>query len=536
MIRRIVGITGITVWFGFIAFVVVLQTKANGSEQLFKNLPAGWKVIESFEVPQDQRQAIGLKLGGKITKLTNTILSIEGQQLQINIIHCSSKNEAMKVYQAELQAHSGRTANVAQKGSTVIEFAKCHDMNLINKARSGLGLEPATLDILAKKLITKTPDDWQVIDSFIVPQEQAVAIGQKLGGRINILSNTIFSTDDRKFQVNIFECTTTQDAEEIYKSILDMKGDPAFCLKLNDYVVEFVGDDIELAKAAPYKLGINLRAEDVIERVEVSEINAKVAKLNINTANLDKVIKIFGEPTEYVWENKTYTKNKLPPTYLASFPNGFSIVMSGGKVTELRHTQAGYIWRGKIQVDDSLEKVLKVIGKPKKMITGQAMPKIASDQVLYKDINGEQGHCYYSNKIKGVRLFFRDYKVTALYVTRNDFSGREESRKEGKEIEDIARELVMLLVKGDYAKVVENFDGTMKTALPAEKLQEAWNTVIAKAGAFIEQQGVRKGKYLQYDIVFVTCKFEKGTLDTKVVFNQEKQISGLFFVPSQAAK
>jgi hypothetical protein len=31
----------------------------------------------------------------------------------------------------------------------------------------------------------------------------------------------------------------------------------------------------------------------------------------------------------------------------------------------------------------------------------------------------------------------------------------------------------------------------------------------------------------------VTCKFENAVLDAKVVFDGNKQIAGLFFVPSQ---
>jgi len=60
------------------------------------------------------------------------------------------------------------------------------------------------------------------------------------------LSNTIFSVDGKRFQVNVIECVTPAETEKIYKSILKMKGDPAFCIKLDNSVVEFVGDDVEL--------------------------------------------------------------------------------------------------------------------------------------------------------------------------------------------------------------------------------------------------------------------------------------------------
>jgi len=110
-----------------------------------------------------------------------------------------------------------------------------------------------------------------------------------------------------------------------------------------------------------------------------------------------------------------------------------------------------------------------------------------------------------------------------------------ESGIETTSIETLAKDLVNSLARGDYKKAVENFDGTMKKALPAEKLQQVWNSLIAQSGPFVEQLGTRKEKILQYDVIFVTCKFENAVLDTKVVFDRTKQIAGLFFVPSQGS-
>jgi hypothetical protein len=109
----------------------------------------------------------------------------------------------------------------------------------------------------------------------------------------------------------------------------------------------------------------------------------------------------------------------------------------------------------------------------------------------------------------------------------------QESGTETTSIEALAKDLVNAMASGDYKKAVENFDGTMKKALPAEKLQEVWGSIIAQSGPFVEQLGTRREKILLYDVIFVTCKFENAVLDTKVVFDRNKQIAGLFFVPSQ---
>jgi len=79
--------------------------------------------------------------------------------------------------------------------------------------------------------------------------------------------------------------------------------------------------------------------------------------------------------------------------------------------------------------------------------------------------------------------------------------------------------------------IIANFDETMKKELPADKLKEVWNSSIVHVGAFVEQRGTRTEKIMGYDVVFVTCKFEKSFLDAKVVFDDRKQIAGLFFIP-----
>jgi hypothetical protein len=359
--RRIVGVVGISLWVGLIVFAILAGFGgiANG-EQMFKNLPEGWKIEESFTVPMDQTSAIGLKLGGKISKLTNTVLSITGQRLQVNVLHCPTEAEAEKIYKGVLKAHNGLAVAAVLDGKMVVEFAKCDDVNLMNQARLALGFPDGRLDGIAGKVIRKIPDGWQVEKSFVVPRDQIVAIEKKLGGRIKNLSNTIFSINGKRFQVNVIECAAPPAAEKIYNSILAMKADPAFCQKYGDTVVEFVSDDVDLAKRAVRELGI-------------------------------------------------------------------------GDVP----------------------------------------------------------------------------------------------------IETLAKNLVSAMASGEFNKATENFDETMKKALPAEELRAVWSSIIAQSGSFVEQAGVRREKIMQYDVIFVTCKFEKGILDVKVVFNDQQQVAGLFFVPTQ---
>jgi dienelactone hydrolase len=98
------------------------------------------------------------------------------------------------------------------------------------------------------------------------------------------------------------------------------------------------------------------------------------------------------------------------------------------------------------------------------------------------------------------------------------------------EIQLKAQKFVALLTRGDFAAAVKDFDKKMTEVLPSKKLEDLWKTWVARLGAVKKQLGARQDRAGKYDIVFVTCQFEKAKFDIKVVFDSAKQISGLFFV------
>jgi len=98
-----------------------------------------------------------------------------------------------------------------------------------------------------------------------------------------------------------------------------------------------------------------------------------------------------------------------------------------------------------------------------------------------------------------------------------------------------ATQFVDLLVKEDFAGAVARFDSTMKNALPEQKLRTLWQTLQKQAGPFKQRLRARAETAGGYDVVFVSCHFEEADLDVKVVFDAGRQITGLFFAPSQAA-
>ncbi|MHC4487969.1 MAG: PDZ domain-containing protein, partial [Planctomycetota bacterium] len=157
------------------------------------------------------------------------------------------------------------------------------------------------------------------------------------------------------------------------------------------------------------------------------QLPAKIEQLDIDTAGLERAKEIFGKPAQYIWGKETFTEDNLPRQYILNYPGDFSIYMSENKIVELRHgDDSSYVFRGKLRPGSTLDEVFEVIGHPEKIVEGKNSYK---NGVLYKDIDGNKGHCYYGRYDQNVRLWFSDYKIAAIYMTRSDYGTRVGPRK-----------------------------------------------------------------------------------------------------------
>jgi len=93
------------------------------------------------------------------------------------------------------------------------------------------------------------------------------------------------------------------------------------------------------------------------------------------------------------------------------------------------------------------------------------------------------------------------------------------------------RGFVEMLVRGDYAAAVTKFDETMKGVMPEAKLAEAWLSLLQQVGPFDRIDSISQKKEQGYDVVYVSCVFERASVNVKVVYNTKKEVSGLWFVP-----
>ena len=96
-----------------------------------------------------------------------------------------------------------------------------------------------------------------------------------------------------------------------------------------------------------------------------------------------------------------------------------------------------------------------------------------------------------------------------------------------------ARAFLTALQKGDYKLAVQDFDETMLKVSGPDKLETLWTKQLpAQVGAFKQQGPARREELQGYQIVLITCSFEKGLFDARVAFDKAGKIAGFGVVPT----
>lgn len=99
-------------------------------------------------------------------------------------------------------------------------------------------------------------------------------------------------------------------------------------------------------------------------------------------------------------------------------------------------------------------------------------------------------------------------------------------------LKELAQNFVDLLLKADFTSATLNFDDQMKAALTESKLQESWHDLTIDTGSLLQVEIESSMEMENYRIVVVRCRFQRNFIDVRVVFNENKQISGLNFTPT----
>lgn len=102
------------------------------------------------------------------------------------------------------------------------------------------------------------------------------------------------------------------------------------------------------------------------------------------------------------------------------------------------------------------------------------------------------------------------------------------------DLESLAKDLTQQSAARRFDLIVTHFDEAMTSAMPAAKLVELWDGLVGQMGAFKSIAGTRVQTVQGYQVVLVTSKFEKATLNVKWVFDSKSRVAGFFVVPVES--
>jgi dienelactone hydrolase len=104
-----------------------------------------------------------------------------------------------------------------------------------------------------------------------------------------------------------------------------------------------------------------------------------------------------------------------------------------------------------------------------------------------------------------------------------------------QDFEALAKDVAQELAGRQYDKVEAQFDATMASAMPLEKLRSVWEATAAQVGALKTVKGAKSVEMQGYHVVTLTCDFEKAPLNLRLAFDKDGKVAGFFFVPPEAA-
>lgn len=97
--------------------------------------------------------------------------------------------------------------------------------------------------------------------------------------------------------------------------------------------------------------------------------------------------------------------------------------------------------------------------------------------------------------------------------------------------ERTALKFVDELARGEVAHPATRFDSAMTEAMGPEKLREMWSTLEGLAGKFTSVDATHLQTKDGYNVVLVTCRFERIRKTLRVVLDDKGQVAGLFHGP-----
>jgi dienelactone hydrolase len=142
------------------------------------------------------------------------------------------------------------------------------------------------------------------------------------------------------------------------------------------------------------------------------------------------------------------------------------------------------------------------------------------------------GHLVYNVRMRRTRLIVLPLALGLSFAAALPARTSAIQAAEGDPLTVKARALLAAMEKADFQGAILDFDETMLKVFGPDKVEAMWTKQLpAQVGAFKQQGPARREQFQGYEIVLVTCEFEKATLDARVVFDKDGKIAGLGFVP-----
>lgn len=103
-----------------------------------------------------------------------------------------------------------------------------------------------------------------------------------------------------------------------------------------------------------------------------------------------------------------------------------------------------------------------------------------------------------------------------------------------KSYDDMGRAVVVDMAARRFDKVTASFDEQVAKILTPEKLGKSWDTLLIQAGDFQSIEKVRSEEKQGYQVVYVTCVFQRGKWDVIVVYSPQDKIAQLTSAPTES--
>jgi hypothetical protein len=138
---------------------------------------------------------------------------------------------------------------------------------------------------LVEPLLRELPPGVTVESSVEIPAAQTKAIGQKLGGEIQRLTNSAVRVHGRSIQMNAMTAVDESNAKAIHAALAKIKSYP-FCTRKGHVVIEYVGKNIDAALAIKTSCELGLLAKPDAVRYRLTAELATVEKADYMACNV----------------------------------------------------------------------------------------------------------------------------------------------------------------------------------------------------------------------------------------------------------